>query len=772
MIFTTKSQNLISLQNILTTAKILPQFCFTAEQWKNESNDVLNSFFTLYKWSDKKLIVRSSAVCEDSAFQSYAGYYDSILNVVGVKKLESAIESVYQSFENYNPNDEIFIQPMLENVDISGVAFTKDPSNNTPYYVLNYSLSSSTDAITAGTSNENVSYISKQFDGLDKDSWQFKLCSLCKELEKIYGLDALDIEFAVDKNKHLYLFQVRPLIIKSLDNFCDQEHFKILKTLEATISRFIKPHPYLNGERSVLGIMPDWNPAEIIGVRPRPLALSLYKELITDSTWAYQRNNYGYKQLRSFPLLLSLAGLPYIDVRVSFNSFIPKDTPDRLAEKLVNYYINELKNAPEKHDKVEFDIIFSCFTLDLNERLKRLSEAGFSESELITFTESLKKLTNNIIKNDGLWKKDIEKINTLPNRRIKILSSDLSKVEKIHWLLEDCKRYGTLPFAGLARAGFIAVQFLRSMVAKNIITEQDYNKFLSSIATVSSTLKQDFINLPLSSFLQQYGHLRPGTYDILSPRYDKAPERYFNQSDKNVEEQTFDNFTLSLEQLSALKELLEKSGIEHDVISLFSFIKGAIEGREYAKFIFTHSLSDALELITELGLEHQLNTDDMSYVDISSILKTYSSSDDLLNIIKSSIDTGKKNHLKAQQITLPPLISSPSDAYFFNMPEGEPNYITQGKIVAETTMNPAAHEELAGKIVFIPSADPGFDWLFSHPIAGLITKYGGCNSHMAIRAGELNIPSVIGAGEILYAKWLKAEKLELDANNKKVIIIR
>ncbi|MEI8606065.1 hypothetical protein P4S61_14240 [Pseudoalteromonas sp. B160] len=404
----------------------------------------------------------------------------------------------------------------------------------------------------------------------------------------------------------------------------------------------MKPHPYLNGERSVLGIMPDWNPAEIIGVRPRPLALSLYKELITDSTWAYQRNNYGYKQLRSFPLLLSLAGLPYIDVRVSFNSFIPKDTPDRLAEKLVNYYINELKNAPEKHDKVEFDIIFSCFTLDLNERLKRLSEAGFSESELITFTESLKKLTNNIIKNDGLWKKDIEKINTLPNRRIKILSSDLSKVEKIHWLLEDCKRYGTLPFAGLARAGFIAVQFLRSMVAKNIITEQDYNKFLSSIATVSSTLKQDFINLPLSSFLQQYGHLRPGTYDILSPRYDKAPERYFNQSDKNVEEQTFDNFTLSLEQLSALKELLEKSGIEHDVISLFSFIKGAIEGREYAKFIFTHSLSDALELITELGLEHQLNTDDMSYVDISSILKTYSSSDDLLNIIKSSIDTGKK----------------------------------------------------------------------------------------------------------------------------------
>ena len=28
--------------------------------------------------------------------------------------------------------------------------------------------------------------------------------------------------------------------------------------------------------------MPDWNPAEIIGIKPKPLALSLYQELITN----------------------------------------------------------------------------------------------------------------------------------------------------------------------------------------------------------------------------------------------------------------------------------------------------------------------------------------------------------------------------------------------------------------------------------------------------------------------------------------------------------
>ena len=41
----------------------------------------------------------------------------------------------------------------------------------------------------------------------------------------------------------------------------------------------------------------------------------------------------------------------------------------------------------------------------------------------------------------------------------------IDKISRIYWLLEDCKRYGTLPFAGLARAGFIAVQLLRSLVA-------------------------------------------------------------------------------------------------------------------------------------------------------------------------------------------------------------------------------------------------------------------------------------------------------------------
>ena len=69
------------------------------------------------------------------------------------------------------------------------------------------------------------------------------------------------------------------------------------------MQRDMKPKPYLLGEKTIYGVMPDWNPAEILGTRPKPLALSLYRELVTDSIWAYQRHNYGYKNLRSCILM-------------------------------------------------------------------------------------------------------------------------------------------------------------------------------------------------------------------------------------------------------------------------------------------------------------------------------------------------------------------------------------------------------------------------------------------------------------------------------------
>ena len=73
---------------------------------------------------------------------------------------------------------------------------------------------------------------------------------------------------------------------------------------------------------------------------------------------------------------------------------------------------------------------------------------------------------------------------------------------------------------------------------------------------------------------------------------------------------------------------------------------------------------------------------------------------------------------------------------------------------------------LKSKIILIDSADPGFDWVFSHKITGLITKFGGTNSHMAIRCAELNLPAAIGVGEKIFQNLLQSSRVYLDPKNK------
>ena len=99
--------------------------------------------------------------------------------------------------------------------------------------------------------------------------------------------------------------------------------------------------------------------------------------------------------------------------------------------------------------------------------------------------------------------------------------SELTLIDKIYWLIKDVKRYGTLPFAGIARAGFIAMQMLQSFVEQDIITQQEYDTYLNSLNTISKQMAEDTNILPKKEFIKKYGHLRPGTYNILSKRYDE-----------------------------------------------------------------------------------------------------------------------------------------------------------------------------------------------------------------------------------------------------------
>lgn len=768
----TKSQTLKYLKNKLQNAVVLDQVAFSWEEWRADPKEIISKL-SEKNWLEKNLIVRSSSLDEDAKESSKAGYYDSVLNVTGIEEVSSAIDQVIASFDNSQRPHEIFIQPMLENVKASGVAFTRDPCTNTPYIKINYDdQTGRTDTITSGSTHDAKIFYKHRLCSKKTNTFLDKVIKLCFDLETLLEFSPLDIEFAVDQNDQLYLFQARPLIV-SLEATVidDQEHYQMLRNIQDRLEKWVKPHPYLLGDKGLYGVMPDWNPAEIIGVYPKPLASSLYREVVTNAIWAYQRDNYGYRELRSFPLLVEIEDLPYIDIRVSFNSFVPKSLDSEIAQKLVNYYLKKLHDNPNLHDKVEFEIIYSCYTFNTHKRTQELRDYGFSEIEIDKIQLSLKALTSGIICNkEGLWKKDLDRVKILEQRLDNIINCDLDHYAKIYWLIEDCKRYGTLPFAGLARAGFVAVEFLKSFVTEGILTLDEYDLFMGSLNTVSSSISEDHKKLSKNDFLKKYGHLRPGTYDISSKTYAEAYDTYFSNGKSDETENRHEDFRLTVSQLNNINASLENNGFDIDALELLNFIKGAIEAREHSKFVFTKSISKALDLYKEVCKNLGISEADASFTHIGSILSLNSTTTDPKSVLTASIKRRKRRFELSKQIILPSLIKETDEVFAFFEPPSTPNYITQKSVRGQIAL--LGNEEsfdIEGKIVLIENADPGYDWIFSHNISGLITKFGGANSHMAIRSGELGIPSIIGAAS-LYEKIKTKQYININCLEKRVEI--
>ena len=141
--------------------------------------------------------------------------------------------------------------------------------------------------------------------------------------------------------------------------------------------------------------------------------------------------------------------------------------------------------------------------------------------------------------------------------------------------------------------------------------------------------------------------------------------------------------------------------------------------------------------------------------------------------IFSKESKNKKTFKILKNISLPDVITSPNSVYQFEKYQAKGNFITNkvitGNIVEYVKIK--NKKLLNNKIVMVENADPGFDFLFGLNIKGLITQYGGVNSHMAIRCLEENIPACIGIGESNYENIKNNKIIELNCfqNNYKLL---
>jgi phosphohistidine swiveling domain-containing protein len=218
--------------------------------------------------------------------------------------------------------------------------------------------------------------------------------------------------------------------------------------------------------------------------------------------------------------------------------------------------------------------------------------------------------------------------------------------------------------------------------------------------------------------------------------------------------------------------LLSENGFVCRAAQLRDFAMRSIPAREKAKFEFMRSVDATLETIARLGERLGFTRDDMSFLPVDRVERgaTDSPTGAVHAEFRRSIEFLKKRWNLTCAIRLPHLVRSPEDVDAFQLGEWMPNFVSTRRVVAEPAVldGGAPPGPLDGRIVLIRAADPGYDWIFGHPIAGLVTQYGGVGSHMAIRAAEFGLPAAIGCGEALFERLRAARLIDLDCTNGRV----
>ena len=198
-------------------------------------------------------------------------------------------------------------------------------------------------------------------------------------------------------------------------------------------------------------------------------------------------------------------------------------------------------------------------------------------------------------------------------------------------------------------------------------------------------------------------------------------------------------------------------------------LPATIEGREKAKFIFTAAVSEVISEVKALGDLLNIHAFDMSFADVKHLGSLSTAS----NIATwENIHHNRQRMQRLGKLKLPATIFSVNHLYSHHESAARANFVTTKVVTGAVVGEPDLFStSLRDKIIVVESADPGWDWLFSNQIGGLITCFGGANSHMAIRAAELSLPAAIGVGETTFKRCCTAQQLQLNASSQTINIL-
>ena len=668
--------------------------------------------------------VRSDRVDEDAPSGAAAGRYRTVLGVAAADApaVATAIDAVFASYASACADDNVFVQQQVIDVRHAAVVLGHALPDGAPYLVVSIAPGPRSDPVTGGDATVETWYVSR--DRCARAALP-ALCRRCVdtylEIEGLAG-EAADIELVFDAADQAWLLQARALVASQAP-------------AAQVVARRREVELALGGSDILLGLMPDWNPAELIGEHPRPLARALFQRLIGNRAWRLARERLGHARTAERPLLRIHAGRPYVDVPLSLHSLLPRGLDADLANRLLDAQCARLRERPELHDKVEFEIAFSApvcaMAWQFSERYPRL----FTPSQYRAFERALQATGRSLFSPSTT-----ARLVTSFERTLADLAAPVRNIDAFLLRLE---LRTALHFAMAARQAFASEALLRSAIAIGALEAAVLEQTRHDAGAALRALVGD-----------DDGPIRAGTFEIAAP-----PRRGWARAARCSAPAPMQERTSRLEDgaRARLREALQGAGVDLAPDVLIAQHAHAVFAREFGKHVLALGVSRALDALAERAVARGIDTATAGWLDPDLLLADAGD-------LHAPAQAAREAHALDALLRMPLLMDGPRLDVIHHRP-GAPNYLGRGRVCGDVAVldeYSTPHDLPARALVAIASANPGYDWMFEHRPLALVTAFGGPNSHMAIRCAQARVPALLGIGPEAFKRLVSARRVAID----------
>lgn len=737
-IWSGKRATLETLRPLLDTCSIPQGFPITHARWSEARESALDEI--VRRMRGFLLAIRSDREDEDSVQVSSAGHYRTCLDVDGGNRrhVGESIDAVFASYGHAGGADEVFVQQQIAPVRDAAVAFTHALPDGAPYYVLSVSPGPRSDNVTRGTAGVETWYLARDRVRLDRlpAAWRGYLQCLL-QVEAATGAAPCEVEMAADESGRLWLLQARPLPLRTAEM---QATATLRKQTEQVLAGLPEQPP-------LLGMMPDWNPAELLGEHPRPLARDLFDRLITRRAWRLGRAALGYAHAPDAGLMNIHAGRPYIDVRASLHSLLPQGLPATLAGRLVDAGCRRLRARPELHDKIEFEIAFTTLLPRFDSHVEQRYPGLLDGEERSLLSHALRGPTANVL--DEAWAQRL--LAAFESRRASLTApADFYHLART---LEELELGTALRFATAARMAFAAETLLRALLDHAGIDASHLWRLKRAVLSDSAAADSS----------PDLGHVRAGTFEIAVPPRREVNARAFADAAPPVAQKA-DPADFAAGDWKRLDEALAETGIALQGRAFVAHYRRLLLIRERGKFALARAVSAILDALQAHTAQLGIGREDTGWLTLAQLVDRGADAKVLLR----QIEEARSRHA-AEALLRMPLLIDDACLDVVRHGAGEANYLGSGIVSGRAVhIDARTHPDDVpmNAIAAIASADPGFDWLFLRRPAVLVTAFGGPNSHMAIRCAEAAVPALLGVGPENFRRMLTAERVAIDFDTR------